>query len=137
MKGPYDGIIGLPHHEPENHPRMPRADRAAQFSPFAALSGYSDAIRETGRLREKRTILGDEARVELDGMLHLIGEGKGPVTVHAEHYHTYNGKDGEDGRYVTTEGIVMEVTEDGTLHLAGGETIKAEDIRKLTIMDNI
>lgn len=50
MKSPYEDIIDLPHHVSARHPRMPMAARAAQFSPFAALSGYDDAIRETARL---------------------------------------------------------------------------------------
>lgn len=48
----YDDIIGLPHHVSAAHPRMPLPDRAAQFSPFAALTGYDAAIREAARLAE-------------------------------------------------------------------------------------
>ena len=43
----YDDIIGLPRPEPQRHPRMPRADRAAQFAPFAALTGFEDVIEQT------------------------------------------------------------------------------------------
>ena len=43
----YDDIIALPHPDPQRHPRMPRADRAAQFAPFAALTGFKEAIEET------------------------------------------------------------------------------------------
>ncbi|MBR1405611.1 MAG: hypothetical protein IJ578_01575 [Bacteroidales bacterium] len=43
----YDDIIGLPHPTSKRHPRMPRADRAAQFAPFAALTGYGDVIADT------------------------------------------------------------------------------------------
>ncbi len=43
----YEDIINLPHHISERHPRMPMSERAAQFSSFAALSGYEDAIRKT------------------------------------------------------------------------------------------
>ena len=50
MSGPYDDIINLPHHVSAQRPHMPMADRAAQFSPFAALSGYGDAVREAARL---------------------------------------------------------------------------------------
>ena len=46
----YDDIINLPHHTSVTHTPMPIADRAAQFSPFAALTGYEDAIDETGSL---------------------------------------------------------------------------------------
>lgn len=45
----YSDIIGLPHHESEKHPRMPLIKRAAQFAPFAALSGYEEAIAERAR----------------------------------------------------------------------------------------
>ena len=49
MSGKYDDIINLPHHVSETHPQMSMRNRAAQFSPFAALSGHSDAIHETAR----------------------------------------------------------------------------------------
>ena len=54
MNRNYDDIIGLPHPEPQTHPRMPMRDRAAQFAPFAALTGYHSAIEETGRQIETR-----------------------------------------------------------------------------------
>ena len=49
----YDDIIGLPHPISAGHPRMPLLDRAAQFSPFAALTGYGAVIEETARLTEE------------------------------------------------------------------------------------
>lgn len=57
-KNEYEDILYLPHHISETHPRMSIADRAAQFSPFQALTGYGDVIRETARLTD--------ARMELD-----------------------------------------------------------------------
>ena len=50
----YEDILNLPHHVSETHPSMPIADRAAQFAPFAALTGYKEAIEETERLAEKK-----------------------------------------------------------------------------------
>lgn len=50
----YDDIIDLPHHVSKTHPQMPIADRAAQFAPFAALTGHADAIRETEQMVEER-----------------------------------------------------------------------------------
>ena len=55
--GKYDDIINLEHHISDKHPRMPLIDRAAQFSPFAALTGHTDAIRETERLAVKKYAL--------------------------------------------------------------------------------
>lgn len=49
----YDDIIDLPHYEPKYHHRMPVAKRAAQFAPFAALSGFSEMIKETERAVER------------------------------------------------------------------------------------
>lgn len=50
----YGDILNLPHHVSETHPPMSIADRAAQFAPFAALTGYKEAIEETERLAEKK-----------------------------------------------------------------------------------
>lgn len=50
----YEDIIYLPHYEPKNHPRMPIYKRAAQFAPFAALTGYGEMVEEAGRYVEKR-----------------------------------------------------------------------------------
>ena len=50
--GNYDDIINLPHYEPKHHPRMPMWNRAAQFAPFAALTGYEDAIKDTAQQNE-------------------------------------------------------------------------------------
>lgn len=55
--GKYDDIINLEHHISDKHPRMPLIDRAAQFSPFAALTGHTDAIRETERLAVEKYAL--------------------------------------------------------------------------------
>ena len=54
MSGKYDDIIDLPHPEPQTHPRMAMRDRAAQFAPFAALTGYDDLICEAETDTEKR-----------------------------------------------------------------------------------
>jgi len=53
----YDDIIHLPHPVSKKHPQMPMIDRAAQFSPFAALTGHTDAIKETERLAIERITL--------------------------------------------------------------------------------
>lgn len=50
----YEDIIDLPRHVSVRHPPMPMEKRAAQFSPFAAVAGHEEAIRETARLREER-----------------------------------------------------------------------------------
>ena len=68
----YDDIIHLPHHQSQVHPHMSLSDRAAQFSPFAALTGYDDAVQETARLTESRIELDENTRVLLDEQLRLL-----------------------------------------------------------------
>lgn len=69
MNDNYDDIINLPHPVSKNHPQMPMASRAAQFAPFAALTGYGEAISETVRVNEKQFEgedgLDDEAYTEI------------------------------------------------------------------------
>ena len=52
----YDDMLALPHYEPRRHPRMAPGMRAAQFSPFAALTGYEDAVRKTGEQALKEVL---------------------------------------------------------------------------------
>lgn len=73
-KNPYADIIHLPHHRAENRPHMSMYDRAAQFSPFAALSGFDGVIAETGRLTDRRIELSESEKVVLDQKLTLIDD---------------------------------------------------------------
>lgn len=70
----YDDIIGLAHHVSATRPRMAMSDRAAQFSPFAALTGHDAAIRETGRLTHARIELDESQKTVLDEKLRLVFE---------------------------------------------------------------
>ena len=65
MSGQYDDIIHLPHPDSPKHPRMSLYDRAAQFSPFAALTGHSAAIAETGRMTDQRMELDEIGRAHV------------------------------------------------------------------------
>lgn len=61
VKDLYEDIINLPHHVSKTRPQMSMIDRAAQFSPFAALTGYDAAIKETGRLTDEKIEMDEEA----------------------------------------------------------------------------
>ena len=108
----YDDIIHYPHHVSEKHPRMSLYDRAAQFSPFAALTGHEAAIRETARLTQSRVQLDEDSRSVLDEKLHLLrgwaGKQGGPVLSI-----TYFQPDGKKsgGKYITAEGKVKKIKE--------------------------
>lgn len=70
----YDDIIGLPHPVSVRHPQMPVSDRAAQFSPFAALTGYDAVIREAARLTDAAVELGEDSKAILDEKLQIVQE---------------------------------------------------------------
>lgn len=70
----YDDMLDMPHHVSTKHPRMSLHDRAAQFSPFAALTGYDAAIAETARLTDQRIGLSDSDKVVLNQKLHILME---------------------------------------------------------------
>lgn len=74
MSGQYDDIIRLPHPDSPKHPRMSLYDRAAQFSPFAALTGHSAAIAETGRLTDQRMELDEYEMARVDAELQRLQE---------------------------------------------------------------
>ena len=72
MNNRYNEIINLPHHVSKTRPQMPMSDRAAQFAPFAALTGYDSAIKETGRQTDEKIELDEEALTALDIRYQLL-----------------------------------------------------------------
>ena len=124
----YSGIIDLPHHTSANHLRMPMLSRAAQFSPFAALTGYEGVIEEVSRTTSERIELGEEARKTLDERFALavsrISEcPEMKVTVFR------NDETKEGGRYITLSGRLVKFDEfSRTITLEGGTVIPVSDI---------
>ena len=70
----YDDIIKLPHHVSKRHPQMSIMARSAQFAPFAALSGYDEAVKETARLTDKRIEIDDGLKLIINNKLNYILE---------------------------------------------------------------
>ena len=70
----YSDIINLEHHVSTKHPQMSLESRAAQFAPFAALTGYDDAVKETARLTDKRIELDEEMKVIINDKLNVLEE---------------------------------------------------------------
>ena len=99
----YDDIIDLPHPTSKKHPRMPVRDRAAIFSPFAALAGHGAAIAETARLTQRRIELDEDGKALLDERQRILEEA---AASHPEVTVTYFQPDAkkEGGRYVTVTG---------------------------------
>lgn len=74
MNNGYDDIINLPHHTSTKHPQMSIEARAAQFAPFAALTGYEDEVKETARLTNEKIELDEEAKSILDNKIQMLLE---------------------------------------------------------------
>lgn len=127
----YDDIINLPHHVSSERPHMPMIDRAAQFSPFAALTGYDAAIAETARLTDaKRELSEDQKEVIGRQLLALRARLKTDPQVCVTFFVPDSRKAG--GAYKTVAGEVKKVDETcGILEMRGGISIPFDDIISL------
>ena len=72
MSNKYDDIINLPYEKSKTHPHMSNSDRAAQFAPFAALTGYEELIKETARVTEKKILISSEKKIDISNKLGYI-----------------------------------------------------------------
>ena len=128
MNGKYNEIMGLPHHVSKNRPQMPMSDRAAQFAPFAALTGYDAAIKETGRLTDERIELDVEALSALDMKYQLLMEtlDEAPeVTI--TYFQPDERKAG--GKYVSAVGAVKKIDDfERRITMRDGTRIPMDDV---------
>lgn len=104
----YSDIIHLPHHVSAIHPQMAVSDRAAQFAPFAALTGHDAAIRETARLTDERVELDESAKEILDEKIRLVLE---TMAEHPQLTITYFRPDEKKsgGEYISVTGQVQKI----------------------------
>ena len=132
MKTPYDDIIHLPHHVSQNHPQMSMLDRAAQFAPFAALTGYEAAVGETARLTaEKRELDAQEAEELNRSLSTLIAHLPDRPEATIEYFIPDDRKAG--GAYVTVSGRVRHISvPERTLVMEDGTVIPLDDVVSLT-----
>jgi len=128
MSTPYDDILHLPHHVSEKHPPMSRLDRAAQFSPFAALTGYEAAVEETARLTDQRIELDEGEKAAIDQRLTLVQERlPDPIKVTITYFVPDRKKVG--GAYVNVSGTVKKIDDyERTVVLSDGTNIPINDI---------
>lgn len=128
MKNPYEDIINLPHHMSSKHPHMSRYDRAAQFSPFAALTGHDDAVNEAARITDERLDLDDYIKADLNERLCIIQEYiKDKPDVLLVYFQEDNLKDG--GTYLTATGCIKKIDEyDELVVMEDGNAISINDI---------
>lgn len=131
MTGPYDDILHLPHPTSKRHPRMPIVDRAAQFSPFAALTGHGAAIEETARVTDRRIELDEDAKEQLDQTLQLLLE---RIDEQPEITVTWFSPDKKKagGQYHTATGKLKRIdSREGRLILTDGNQIPLEDLLEI------
>ncbi len=131
MTDNYDDLLYLSHHTSRKHPRMSRLDRAAQFSPFAALTGYDDAVRETARLTDRRVELSEDELAVLDERLRLVLAWEDdPPLVSITWFQPDRRKEG--GSYATIQGRIRKVdTLERILIMEDGGKIPVDDIMEL------
>lgn len=124
----YDDIINLPHHVSITRPHMDRLNRAAQFSPFAALTGYEDAIVETARLTDSKLELSEDKRARLDERMQILMERLNEKPRVAITYFKPD-KIKEGGSYETVSGIVGKIDEFAQLIIfTDGRKVSVENI---------
>ena len=135
MNEKYRAILHLPHPTSTRHARMAAADRAAQFSPFAALTGYEAAVRETARTTDSRRELDEDAKAALDETLRYIlaQPAPGPL-VEVEYFLPDPRKAG--GSYRTDAGHLVRLdVYKRRLLLTGGLAVPLEDVAGLRCLE--
>lgn len=131
----YDDIIDLPRPTSQRRSRMTNYDRAAQFSPFAALTGFDAAIEETGRLTDRKIELDEAEKVRLDLVLQQIrGELFREPRIQVTYFVYDEFKSG--GAYLTRQGCVRKIDSSyGALVLTDGALVPLREIIKLELLN--
>ena len=134
MENNYDDIINLPHHVSKNRPHMSNYDRAAQFSPFAALKGYDDEIDETARLTDEKLELDGERVTDINEKLLLLKETvRTHPLVKIVYFVPDNKKSG--GAYKTAQASVKKLCEyERKIALDNNVTILFDDIFSIELI---
>ena len=128
----YDDIINLPHHVSKSHPPMDIMDRAAQFSPFAALTGYEAAAKETQRLTQPKIELDESEKQLLDEKFHQL-EAQLPMSpvITVTYFVPDTRKEG--GAYRTISGSIRKIDRyKRMIQMDSGEILPLDDILDIT-----
>ncbi len=130
----YEDILYLPHHQSPKREHMSLRDRAAQFAPFAALTGYEDAIEETGRLTDEEILLDETAVDRINEQLqYLAAHMDEGIRVSVTYFRPDDRK--SKGAYLTDIGVIKKIDQDRqTLLMESGVTIAMGQIRELEIV---
>ena len=129
----YASMYDLPHPTSKKHPRMSRSQRAAQFMPFAALTGYEEAIKNEGRITFEKRELTDESKEKINAVLNYLYEHKNEkIKVSISYFEKDAIKQG--GSYKQTSSYIKQFDEIGhMLILANKKKIMFDDILEIKI----
>lgn len=136
MMNNYNDIINLPHHVSATRPQMSMMDRAAQFSPFAALTGYDAAIKETGRLTDEKIVMDEEALNILNMKFQILARS---LDDEPEVTFTYFKPDERKagGAYLTASGVVKKIDAfERMIVMRNGTKIPMDDVLDFDIEVN-
>ena len=126
--GKYDDIINLPHHTSKNHPQMSLENRAAQFAPFAALVGYSEAIEESQEYKEEKIILAKDKKDELEEKLHQLNKGN---VIEIKYYSTNKKK------YLIYKGTIKQIDKvEKKIVFINRDSIQIKDIIDIKLVND-
>ena len=126
--GKYDDIINLPHHVSKNHPQMSLENRAAQFAPFAALVGYSEAITSSQEYKEEKIILAKDKKDELEEKLHQLNKGN----VIEIKYYSMNKK-----KYLIYKGTIKQIDKvEKKIVFINRDSIQIKDIIDIKLLND-
>jgi len=137
MEKQYEELLDRQHPTSLNHPRMSIRDRAAQFSPFQALTGYGEAVEESARMTEEEMLLGEDRYDELQRSIqNIIRQLPANVKVRVTFFQPDEKKSG--GAYCQISGSVKKVEENAqTLVLDSGKKIPLSVIIELNLEENV
>lgn len=130
----YVDMLHLPHHVSHKRPQMPLEDRAAQFSPFAAVVGHEAAVKETARLTDERRDLDESEKMVInDQLIDIQAKIDIGVEVEIEYFQADELKSG--GQYIVISGWVKKIDAyKRCVHMIQGKVISIEDIVRIHIL---
>lgn len=135
MNEKYEKIINLPHHVSKTRPPMSRSDRAAQFAPYSALSGYEDAVEETARLTNEKIELDEYEKERINATLIALHSAPADTKISITFFRPDRYKSG--GAYVTVTGGLAYIEEvKKEISLIGGYPIGIDDIIDVRINED-
>ena len=129
--GKYDDMLDMPCPTSERHPRMGRSARAAQFAPFAALSGFEELVSEESRHTENRIFLAEEEKLRINDMLLWAIREEPRPTVSVTFFFADEVRSG--GSYVTRVGTLLEINEHRRIIvMSNGEEIPIDEVIRIS-----